>query len=86
MSVKDQMVGTVLRDVKLQTELWEPRINTWDIQLDIDKEAQPSEYRTANKQLPRSSRNTKHGSSISGSSKGCEETDCKAYHQGNGNS
>ena len=45
------MVGTALRDVKLQTELWEPRINTWDIQLDMDKETRPSEYRTANKQL-----------------------------------
>ena len=51
MSWEDQMASNALRDVELQTDLWERRIKTWDTQLDMDVEARPREYRAANKQL-----------------------------------
>ena len=50
-SWEDQMASDALRDVELQTDLWERRIKTWDTQLDMDVEARTREYRAANKQL-----------------------------------
>ena len=45
------MASNALRDVELQTDLWECRIKPWDAQLDMDVEARTREYRAANKQL-----------------------------------
>ena len=45
------MASNALRDVELQTDLWERRIKTWYAQLDMDVEARTREYRAANKQL-----------------------------------